>query len=79
MIIPNVLVAPGLRRFGHRALLAANFCALGRFVWPVRACFPKNRRAARDFFAFCRAKRAVRARFWFARTLPGSILKAETP
>ena len=79
MVIPNVLVAPASRGLGAWALLAANFCAPGRFVRLARARFSKNRRASRDFFAFCRAKRAARARFWVARTLPGSILEAETP
>ena len=78
IIIPNILVAPGLGAFGSWALLAANFFALGRFVWPARARIPKNRRASRDFFAFCRAKRPARARFWVARALPGSIFGTET-
>ena len=78
IIIPNVPVAPAFGLFGAWALLAAKNAALGRVVWPIRARFQKNRVAAQDFFAFCRANRAARARFWVARTLPGSILEAET-
>ena len=46
--------------------------------WPVRAHFKIFGGPGGTSDAFLRSTWAARARFWVARTLPGSILEAET-
>ena len=53
--------------------------ALSRSNWNRSHPHKKNRLPSCVFFAFCRSDWAARARFWDARTLPGSIWEAEMP
>ena len=69
---------PGAGAFGHFGALGGLGRALFASIGP-HAQAKKKRRASRSIFAFCRAIRAARARFWVARTVPGSILEAENP